>query len=107
MPEPGPGPHEDLKADLATVLAQLRRKFIAEASSVADRLLAALERWPLPAAVSEARFLIHNLSGLAGSIGFMPIGDAASELEADLQDALPPDFAHRAAELIRLLKQLR
>lgn len=66
-------------------LGELRARFVERAARDRVKLRDALERGDL----EEVEQLCHRLAGLAGTFGFAAAGDAASALEAAVQDGSP------------------
>jgi len=85
-------PAEGLSADSAVLFLALQRRFVAGLSARWTDIRDAPDLPSLQGA-------LHRLRGSAGSYGFAPLGQCASELEALAADGAGPDLAMKLALL--------
>jgi HPt (histidine-containing phosphotransfer) domain-containing protein len=100
---------EQAEDDVDVVLRETRRNFISgfgAACAAMARLIDELTADTSGASRSELQHLLHQMGGLAGTIGFPTVSIRAREFEDRLRDTMPdqldPSMALRLLEMIRL-----
>ncbi len=105
MPSAPSNPSSLPPDDLASVLDETRRRFVATFVADCDAITALLEQALVPAASeppTDLTFRVHRLIGLPGTIGFPTVSRRAADLETLLgAGTIDPSLARAALEKMR------